>query len=188
MRLGPLTPSAPRPTVDVDVLLEAGDWPAAAELHRLSTMAIDVAIGAVEAGIAAPAEVSLLFTDDAHMRELNRRWRGADSPTDVLSLPGAPLNTGRCGPMLGDIVLARETVADDAAKEGLTVEHHLTHLIVHGFLHLLGYDHADDNDALVMEGLETAILASLGIADPYGNGGRRPKPDHERQRPITRQR
>jgi len=183
-----LSTRAPPPTVRVDVRVEAGDWPPASDLRRLAARAVTAATEAVDDAIAAPAEVSLMFTDDAGMRGLNYRFRGVDAPTDVLSLPGAPLAPDRHGPLLGDIVLARETVADAAAVEGLTLDDHLTHLIVHGFLHLLGYDHGDHRDAQVMEGLETAILATLGIADPYGDVGRRPRPDHERPRPTTPQR
>ena len=101
------------------------------------------------------------------MRRLNRDYRGKDKPTNVLSFPRRRLLAGRLGPLLGDIVLAAETVAREAEDEGLALDDHLTHLIVHGFLHLLGYDHEDEAEAAVMEGLETAILGGLGIADPY---------------------
>jgi probable rRNA maturation factor len=149
--------------------MEGGDWPPEAELQAL----VDRAIAACAAAgdlppIAEEAEVSLVFSDDAHIRDLNRQYRGKDSPTNVLSFPAAPQIPGRFGPLLGDIVLARETVVAEAATAGLTVADHLTHLIVHGFLHLLGHDHEKDDEAAVMESLETAILDRLGIADPYG--------------------
>ncbi len=111
--------------------------------------------------------MSLLFTDDAHMRRLNLRYRGKDKPTNVISLPAAPPVVGRLGPLLGDVVLAAETVAKEAGDQGLALNDHLTHLIIHGFLHLIGHDHEDESEALVMEGLETAILNDLGISDPY---------------------
>jgi probable rRNA maturation factor len=117
--------------------------------------------------IAEDAEVSLVFTDDSSVRLLNRQYRGQDRPTNVLSFPAAPLASGRLGPPLGDIVLARETIASECEAQGLDFADHLTHLIVHGFLHLLGYDHEADGEAVVMERLETAILGRLGIADPY---------------------
>jgi probable rRNA maturation factor len=85
----------------------------------------------------------------------------------VLSFPSAPVGKGVLPPMIGDIVLAAETVAAEAAAAGLTIDAHIAHLLVHGFLHLVGYDHELDAEAAVMEGLETAILAGLGIADPY---------------------
>ncbi len=121
--------------------------------------------------IADDAEVSLVFTDDERVRVLNRQYRGKDAPTNVLSFPAAPLAPGRLGPPLGDIVLARETIAAKSVAEGLDFAHHLTHLIVHGFLHLLGYDHEADGEAALMERLETAILARLAIADPYAESG-----------------
>ena len=117
--------------------------------------------------IAEGAEVSLVFTDDARVRRLNKQYRGKDRPTNVLSFPAARVAPGRLGPPLGDIVLARETIAAESEDQGLTFADHLTHLIVHGFLHLLGYDHETDGEAAVMERLETAILARLAIADPY---------------------
>lgn len=158
-----------QPPLDIAVAVEAGDWPAANALHRLASDAVAAALNLTALDIAAEAEVSLLFTDDAHVRLLNARYRGKDSATNVLSFPAPPLVQGALGPMLGDIVFGQETVAREATAEGLTVEAHLTHLLVHGFLHLVGYDHETDAEAAVMEGLETAILAGLGIADPYAS-------------------
>jgi probable rRNA maturation factor len=155
-------------TVAADILIEAGDWPDEALLRRSVDRAIEETLAALRPDLAPSAEVSLVFTDDAHMRALNRRYRGKDSPTNVLSFPAAPIDGTRLGPLLGDIVLAFQTVAAEAAAGRLALNAHATHLIVHGFLHLLGYDHEDDDAAAVMEGLETAILASLGIADPHG--------------------
>jgi probable rRNA maturation factor len=109
----------------------------------------------------------VVFTDDARVRVLNARYRGKDSSTNVLSFPAPAAIKGRLGPMLGDVVLAAETVAREAVEQGLALDAHLTHLLVHGFLHLAGYDHEDEAEATVMETLETAILGRLGIADPY---------------------
>jgi probable rRNA maturation factor len=99
---------------------------------------------------------------------LNRDWRGIDKSTNVLSFPQIEPFAPVSG-LLGDIILARETLEREAAEQGVSVEDHFTHLVVHGFLHLLGYDHMDDDEALAMEGLETQILASLGVADPYAD-------------------
>jgi probable rRNA maturation factor len=100
---------------------------------------------------------------------LNRDWRGKDKPTNVLSFPAMPVTPGGAvPPMLGDIALAFETVAAEAALEGKSFDHHLVHLIVHGLLHLLGHDHEDDVQAEAMEALERAALARLAIPDPYG--------------------
>jgi probable rRNA maturation factor len=156
-----------QPPLEIAIAVEAGDWPAASALRRLASDALTAAVDLTARDVAPDAEVSLLFTDDAHVRVLNARYRGKDSATNVLSFPAPRLVQGALGPMLGDIVLGQETVARDAAAEGLTVEAHVSHLLVHGFLHLVGYDHETDAEAAVMEGLETAILAGLGIADPY---------------------
>lgn len=155
------------PTVAADILIEAGDWPDEALLRRLVDRAIEATMAALRPDLASSVEVSLVFTDDAHMRALNLRYRGRDGRTNVLSFPAAPVDRRQLGPLLGDIVLAFQTVAAEAATGRLALEAHATHLIVHGFLHLLGYDHEEDDAATVMEGLETAILASLGIADPH---------------------
>jgi probable rRNA maturation factor len=122
----------------------------------------------------AEAEVSLLLSDDATVRRLNADWRGHDRPTNVLSFPALGLVPGAwpdrppaMPPFLGDIVLALETVRREADGEGKPLPTHLSHLVVHGTLHLLGYDHEREADAVVMEGLERRILAGLGVADPY---------------------
>jgi probable rRNA maturation factor len=115
-----------------------------------------------------PVEISLVFTGDDDIRTINEAWRDQDKPTNVLSFPAFPLQPGgRPGPMLGDIVLAEETLRREALDLGIAFDDHLTHLLVHGFLHLFGYDHMTDEEAAVMEGLETRILAELGLADPY---------------------
>jgi probable rRNA maturation factor len=155
----------------IDILVEAGDWPPEEKLHDLVSRAIGEAVVAANPPLAPEAELSLVFTDDAHVRELNRRYREKDAATNVLSFPAARANPKIFGPLLGDLVFAAETIARESTVEGLTIDHHLTHLVVHGFLHLLGYDHENDADATVMENQETAILARLGIADPYGDAG-----------------
>jgi len=120
---------------------------------------------------AGDAEVSVLFADDAFVRGLNARWRGQDKPTNVLSFPAA--TAAAPGPAipgphtLGDIVLAYETVAREAREAGKPFDHHAAHLLVHGFLHLLGYGHETDADATVMEAREVRILETLDIPDPY---------------------
>jgi probable rRNA maturation factor len=110
----------------------------------------------------------LLLTDDEEQRELNAQWRDKDSATNVLSFPQIE-PFGPVRGLLGDITLARETLEREAADLGKSLDDHFTHLMVHGFLHILGYDHIDDAEALQMEGLETQILAGLGIDDPYAD-------------------
>jgi probable rRNA maturation factor len=114
----------------------------------------------------ADAELSVLLTDDDAIRKLNATWRHRDEPTNVLSFPAPRVGSG-LPRALGDIVIAYETAAREAANEHKQIEHHLAHLTVHGFLHLLGYDHESEAEAEAMEQLEREILARLDIADPY---------------------
>lgn len=153
----------------IDVTVEAGGWDGEAALAALAGAAVEAA--ASELGLAGldAAELSILFTDDARMRTLNARWRGKDAPTNVLSFPAGTFRPGDpLPPLLGDIVIAFETVEREAGLEDRRFEHHLSHLLVHGFLHLLGHDHGTENEAEEMEGLERRILARLAISDPYG--------------------
>lgn len=163
------------PAIDIQVAIECDGWPARALLeefcHRTIGTAADVL--SVSEGQPFPSggcELSMLFTDDVAVQEINRRWRDRDNPTNVLSFPAMPLRPGDMpGPMLGDVLLALETVSREAVSQGIPFDNHLTHLLVHGFLHLLGYDHADPREACAMEGLETRILAALDLSDPYEN-------------------
>ena len=115
-----------------------------------------------------PLEVAVVLADDALLRKLNREHRGVDRPTNVLAFGdgGAVVAPGQPR-LLGDVVLARETVLREAAEQGKPAGHHLMHLVIHGLLHLLGYDHDRAGRAREMEGLEVAVLAQLGVADPY---------------------
>lgn len=154
-----------RDSIAVDVA--AGDWRLALGPgpQRLVRRAVSAAL--VGAGFAEPAEVSVVLTDDAEIRTLNRDWRGQDKPTNVLSFPledRGPVG-GPCP--LGDIVVAFETCAREAREEDKPLADHLAHMAVHGTLHLLGHDHEDPVEAEEMEALERAILARLGVADPY---------------------
>jgi probable rRNA maturation factor len=173
-----MTAASPRISpsgLTVDVLSESPLWeaePGAEAVVRHAISQAAAATGAAAAGAAAPAtEVAVLLCDDAMIAALNAQWRGRQEPTNVLSFP-APPAAGASVPEsgavhLGDIAIACETVTREAGEQGLTVSAHLAHLAVHGFLHLLGYDHQTDGEAERMEGLEREILASLGISDPH---------------------
>jgi probable rRNA maturation factor len=152
--------------IDLDVVTGPGEWSRVVDVEVLARRAIDAAL-AVAMAQAAPMELSLLLTDDAGIRELNRTWRGFDKPTNVLSFPGSGSPSPDGVRHLGDIAVAFDTVAREAETEGKSLGDHLTHLIVHGTLHLFGYDHEKDEEAEGMEALETKALAQLGIADPY---------------------
>jgi probable rRNA maturation factor len=158
--------------LELDVDSEA-PWPPG-EWEALAQRAAEAAI-AVTRELANPRlSASLLFTSDSHIHELNREWRGRDKPTNVLSFPMLDraellaLSPEGLPELLGDIALAHETCAREAAEKGIALEHHAAHLIVHGLLHLAGHDHEiSPEDADAMEALETKALALLGIADPY---------------------
>lgn len=135
-------------------------------MEELAITAIFEALKQSKAKVAGIAELSIVLMDDAEQQALNSQWRNIDKPTNVLSFPQIEPFAPVLG-ILGDITLARETLEREAAEQGVSFAHHFTHLVVHGFLHILGYDHIDEQDALVMEDLETQILARLGIADPY---------------------
>jgi len=152
--------------LEVAFVVNADGWPDG--LDEIAERAIREALTQSKAKVAGIAEVTVVLTDDAEQRELNQQWRGFDKTTNVLSFPQLEPFTPVVG-LVGDITLARETVAAEAVEMGITFEAHFTHLVVHGFLHLLGYDHIDDADAEKMESLETKILATLGIADPYAD-------------------
>jgi probable rRNA maturation factor len=150
----------------VDVLAESPQWDAEPDAEEIVRRAI-VQAAAVEGSAALAAEVSVLLCDDAVIAALNARWRGRDEPTNVLSFPAPPAGDPAAPAHLGDIAIACETVIREARDQDLPVAQHLAHLAVHGFLHLLGYDHVTDGEAERMERLEREILASLGIPDPY---------------------
>jgi probable rRNA maturation factor len=136
-------------------------------LPRARPIARETIAAAAKKG--APGEgwdVSLCLADDAALRALNLSWRGIDKPTNVLSFPAAPGRSGEAR-TLGDIALAYETLAREAEDLGVSLAEHYRHLLVHGFLHLIGYDHETDAEAERMEALETRILAQLGVSDPY---------------------
>lgn len=156
------------PEVEIDLLVEAEGWPPHDQLETIARKAVDAALIELGASGEAASELSLVFSNDAGIQELNAGWRGFDKPTNVLSFPAFSIAPGdKLPPMLGDIVLAIETISRESSLETKPFEHHLIHLVVHGFLHLLGYDHESDGEAEVMETMERRVLARLAIPDPY---------------------
>lgn len=163
------------PSVSLAIAVEAGEWGEVEAIEALAQTALAAAVRDLaeregQPFPEEPPEVSLVLADDAMMADINSQWRNQPKPTNVLSFPAFPLVPGgQPGPMLGDIILARETIEREAADLGKPVDEHITHLIVHGFLHLFGYDHIENSDAEKMEAIETRILTSLDLSDPYGD-------------------
>ncbi len=154
-------------TPRVEFVATSSRWRAALPARSLARETI--AVAAAESGVALTpgAELCIHLADDAHVRALNARWRGLDKPTNVLSFPAAALAEVGKARLLGDVVLAFETLAREATDEGKPLADHYRHLVAHGFLHLIGLDHDNEADAERMEAIETRILARLGVADPY---------------------
>jgi probable rRNA maturation factor len=183
----------------IDIAIEAEGWSALDAPAALASAVVEAAVEAGALSLAAGAEVSIVLCDDGFIADLNRKWRGIDRPTNVLAFPsgtylarppeiesrsaerdaqrssrerdcaGKPA-AGFPHPALGDIVIALETAMREAEAAEITLRDHVAHLVAHGFLHLVGYDHSDPVEAEQMEALEVGILARLGISDPYGGG------------------
>lgn len=154
--------------LEIALEVEAGDWPPEGELDAVLQRVAEACLAELDVAATQPPELGVTFTDDDRIAELNRQWRGKSGPTNVLSFPLVELTPGaEMPPMLGDIVIAFETVAREAQEQEKPFIDHLTHLLVHGLLHLVGYDHMNDDEAETMEALERRILERLAIPDPY---------------------
>jgi probable rRNA maturation factor len=151
-------------SLTIDISIEDESWNAVGDIDALARSAVDAALAESGDTLTPDTEVSIVLCDNAFIQELNAKWRGKDKPTNVLSFPA---DFQDATPALGDIIIAYETVAREAAEEGKSLRDHLTHMIVHGFFHLLGFDHEDDEEAEEMEAAEIQALAALGIASPY---------------------
>jgi probable rRNA maturation factor len=149
-----------RAVIELDLRIADPAW---TEAIPDITAICETALNAGAAQMSASGEVSVLLTDNDNIQTLNKDWRGKDKPTDVLSFPSDPMDR----PFLGDIALAFGVTQMDAADRALDLPQHVSHLLIHGLLHLLGHDHKDDTEAAEMESLEIAALASLGWPDPY---------------------
>ncbi|MEL6237201.1 MAG: rRNA maturation RNase YbeY [Pseudomonadota bacterium] len=160
--------------MELDIAFDKA-WPESAALVSLANASVEAALTVAPELANARLEASVLFTDDAAIHQLNRQWRERDRPTNVLSFPMlSRADLGALDPqgppiLLGDIALALETVSREAREKDVPLKAHVAHLVIHGLLHLAGYDHVQSEEAAeAMEALETRALAKLGIADPYG--------------------
>ena len=162
----PSTEMKPKISIDVrDAIWGDVNFDVTALCRAAATEAI-----APEEDISGEVEISVVLADDAFVRELNRAWRHVDMPTNVLAFPcSGGDERGGIGAerLLGDVIVAFQTTRREAGELDLTLQHHFAHLIIHGVLHLLGYDHIDDGDAAIMEKLEIEALARLGMENPY---------------------
>jgi probable rRNA maturation factor len=161
-----MTPSLSRRTSarTIDIQRQSPLWDAQALAEQTVRDAIAAAADALS---TADGEVSIVLTDDSAIRKLNRDWRGIDKPTNVLSFPASKTKASGRTTILGDIVIAYETLARECDDEDRVFLHHLAHLTVHGFLHLAGYDHETNRRAEEMEGLESKIMTRMKMPDPY---------------------
>ncbi len=154
---------ASAPVFEVEIVEDDGNWSHVTHVDDLIETAARAAFQAIR-GPRAPGFVSVALSSNANVSDLNGRFRGKPKPTNVLSFPAG---TGAPDGQIGDIVLGLETVEREAAEQSVPIEHHVQHLVVHGVLHLLGYDHDTAADAERMEAIEIDILSKLGIANPY---------------------
>lgn len=153
------------PPLEIDLRIAEPGWRSVGDdTPGVVDRALQAAANRVDIGAAA---LDVLLTNDAEMRQLNASWRGKDKPTDVLSFRAAPQTLGPAPCVLGNVALGWETCRADAAELSRGLDQHLSHLLVHGFLHLMGYDHERADEAATMEAMEVTILGDLGYPDPY---------------------
>lgn len=170
---------------DVDILKEDAGWNVISGLDGLVENAVAAAIEASGRRVQAEAEIAVVLTSDEAVRALNAQWRGKDKPTNVLSFP-AQHGAVEAAMMLGDVVVARETTFAEAEAEDKRPEDHLAHLVVHGVLHLIGYDHETPTEAEAMEAIEREALRRLGIRDPYADFDLQPPEPGHTFNPVDR--
>ncbi|MBB3973206.1 rRNA maturation RNase YbeY [Hansschlegelia beijingensis] len=161
-----MSPDRPTP-VALEVERDSDLWSVLPEAEAIIAKAVSAAFA--EAGLLArpDAELAVTLADDARVRSLNAEWRAKDRPTNVLTFPAVEPDETAEAPMLGDVILAFETVAREARDEQKTLGDHVAHLTIHGVLHLFGFDHLEDDEADAMEAIEIRALARIGVADPY---------------------
>lgn len=163
------------PEITIDIAVDSEQWKDIAAFEVLAQNSSKTVIRWLEKNEAinfpqTRMELSVVLTDDASIQDINSKWRQQNKATNVLSFPTKELIVGETPlPLLGDIIFAYETISREAKELTKNFEEHITHLFIHGFLHLLGYDHINDTDAEQMERIETGIMLSIGLSDPYEN-------------------
>jgi probable rRNA maturation factor len=155
------------PPVALETVRDSELWDALPGAEAIVATAVGAAFAEARLVCAPGAELTVTLADDASVRELNGKWRAVDKPTNVLTFPAVEPDETADAPMLGDVILAFETIAREAEEDGKPLADHLSHLVIHGVLHLFGHDHLEDEQAEEMEAVERRALARLGIADPY---------------------
>jgi probable rRNA maturation factor len=154
----------------IEIVIEDDRWCEHPDVAQAAERAVQALCASPMPRIELLRAATVLLDNDAHVAALNKDFRGKPQATNVLSFPSGETAVPRGAPgYAGDIIIARETVEREAQEMGIPVVHHLQHLVIHGLLHLVGYDHINDGDAAEMEALETRILATLGVADPYAD-------------------
>ena len=153
--------------VALETVRDTDLWDALPDAEAIVADAVAAAFAEAKLKALPDAELAVTLSDDARVAALNGEWRDKPKPTNVLTFPAVEPDETADAPMLGDVILAFETVDREAREEGKSLSDHVSHLVVHGVLHLFGYDHLDDEEAEEMEALETRALARLGVADPY---------------------
>ncbi len=153
--------------VACDVIVDEPRWSQKFEPEALVGVLVRKVIETVKPSLHPEAEASFSFSNDERVRELNAQWRSKDMPTNVLSFPASHGDDLRGSPLLGDVIMAYETIDREAVEEDKSFVNHTAHMVVHGMLHLIGYDHESDKEAEVMENLESRILTDLGYPDPW---------------------
>jgi probable rRNA maturation factor len=158
----------PSSILDAEIVIEDDRWGTDPHLLAATEQAVAALARQVPNDLTVASAATILLSDDAHITRLNTSFRDKPTPTNVLSFPAGPDATAPGEPRyLGDVIIAHETVVREALEQKILLAHHLQHLTIHGLLHLLGYDHETDADAAAMEALETRVLSTLGVADPY---------------------
>ena len=157
--------------LSLEIVMFSPLWRRLKRARSMVRETIDVCVEEAGARFSPGTEIGVCLSDAKHLRQLNARWRGLDTPTNVLSFPAAASDRIGKTRRLGDIALAYETLVEEAEELGMAPADHCRHLLAHGFLHLIGYDHQREREACRMEALEKRILRRLGVADPYGDSG-----------------